>query len=164
MLRNEGGPVAARTIFPVLEQNWTDLGFTVTIVLSDVMIRSIENALNIKPTRIPEARPAGGFKEASVTITAENFYLQCHTEAKVGHLLGTVTMHNYLRRDFKIWFTPIHTPVQALDKRFAKAGHMPQTDDLLEALRVVVASAETQSATSEKLFESLAVLGMILTT
>jgi len=41
---------------------------------------------------------------------------------------------------------------------------MPQTDDLLEALRVVVASAETQSATSEKLFESLAVLGMILTT
>ena len=32
---------------------------------------------------------------------------------------------------------------------------MPQADELLEALRAVVASAETQLATSEKLFESL---------
>jgi hypothetical protein len=148
MLRNEGGPVAARTTYPILEQNCTDLGFTVTIVLSDVTIRSIENALNFEPAGIPEARPAGDFKEASDTIKAETFYLQCQTEAKVGHLLGTIALHNYLRRDSKIWFTAIRAPVQALDERFAKAGHMPQTEDLLEALPVVVASAETQLATS----------------
>jgi hypothetical protein len=136
----------------------------VTIVLSDVMIRPIENALNFEPAGIPEARPAGDFKEVSVTITAETFCLQCHTEANVGHLLGTVAMHNYLRRDFEIWFTAIRTPVQALDARLAKAGHIPQTDDLLDALRVVVASAETQLATSEKLFECLAALGTIPTT
>lgn len=57
------------------------------------------------------------------------------------------------------WFTAIRALVQALDERLAKAGDMPQTDALLEALRAVVASAETQLATSESLFESLATVG-----
>jgi hypothetical protein len=37
-MRNEGGPVAARTIYPILERNWTDLGYAVAIVPSDVTI------------------------------------------------------------------------------------------------------------------------------
>ena len=36
---------------------------------------------------------------------------------------------------------------------------MPQADQLLQALRAVVASAETQLATSESLFDSLATVG-----
>jgi hypothetical protein len=38
IMRNEGGPVAARTIYPILERNWTDLGYAVAIVPSDVTI------------------------------------------------------------------------------------------------------------------------------
>jgi uncharacterized protein (UPF0335 family) len=295
IMRNEGGPVAARTIYPILERNWTDLGYAVAIVPSDVTIRSIRDNFDFVPAGIPEAWPEGDFKEASVEITAETFCLQCHTEAKVGDVLGTVTVHNYLQRDFAIWFnevrlaaglavgkivlhsvllflilrarmepllrlravvsslskaygaldqraeirtedefgvlardlnifldrinrliaelnqvlqrvvtvnddivtvqgdlrgqidrvvtgvrrlerdamlaakreprlsndwfTAIRASVQALDARLAKAGDVPQADELLEALRAVVAGAETQLATSEKLFESLATVG-----
>ena len=295
IMRNEGGPVAARTIYPILERNWTDLGYAVAIVPSDVTIRSIKNAFDFVPAGIPEAWPEGDFKEASVAITAETFCLQCHTEAKVGDVLGTVTVHNYLRRDFAIWFNEvrlaaglavgkivlhsvllflilrarmepllrlravvsslskaygaldqraeirtedefgvlardlnifldrinrliselnqvlqrvvtvnddivtvqgdlrgqidrvvtgvrrlerdamlaakreprlsndwfaaIRASVEALDERLAKAGDMPQAGELLEALRAVVASAETQLATSESLFHSLATVG-----
>ena len=295
IMRNEGGPVAARTIYPILEQNWTDLGYAVAIVPSEITIRSIESAFDFVPAGIPEAWPAGDFKEASVKITAETFCLQCHTQAKVGDVLGTVTVHNYLKRDFAIWFeeirlaaglavgkivlhsvllflilrarmepllrlravvsglskaygaldqraeirtedefgvlardlnifldrinrliselnqvlqrvvtvnddivtvqgdlrgqidrvvtgvrrlerdamlaakreprlsndwfTAIRASVQALDERLAKAGDVPQADQLLQALRAVVASAETQLATSESLFDSLATVG-----
>jgi len=104
---NEGGPVAARTIYPILERNWTDLGYAVAIVPSDVTIRSIESTFDFVPSGIPEARPEGDFKEALVEITTETFCLQCHTEAKVGDVLGTVTVHNYLQRDFAIWFNEV---------------------------------------------------------
>ncbi|WP_139194061.1 hypothetical protein [Pseudorhodobacter antarcticus] len=57
------------------------------------------------------------------------------------------------------WFAAIRASVQALDERLAKAGDMPKADELLEVLRAVVASAEAQLATSEKLFESLATVG-----
>jgi methyl-accepting chemotaxis protein len=295
IMRNEGGPVAARTIYPILERNWTDLGYAVAIVPSDVTIRSIESGFDFVPAGIPEAWPEGEFKEASVQITAETFCLQCHTEAKVGDVLGTVTVHNYLQRDFALWFKEvrlaaglamgkivlhsillflilrarmepllrlravvsglskaygalgqraeirtedefgalardlnifldrinrliselnqvlqrvvavnddivtvqgdlrgqidrvvtgvrrlerdamlaakreprlsnewfkaIRSSVQALDDRLAQAGDIPQADELLETLRAVVASAETQLATSERLFERLAAVG-----
>lgn len=295
IMRNEGGPVAARTIYPILERNWTDLGYAVAIVPSDVTIRSIESLFDFVPAGIPEAWPEGQFKEASVQITAETFCLQCHTEAKVGDVLGTVTVHNYLSRDFVIWFkevqlaaglavgkivlhsfllflilrarmepllrlravvsglskaygaldqraeirtedefgvlardlnifldrinrliselnqvlqrvvavnddivtvqgdlrgqidrvvtgvrrlerdamlaakreprlsndwfTAIRASVHALDDRLAQAGDTPQALELLDALRAVVADAETQMTTSEKVFESLAAVG-----
>jgi len=50
------------------------------------------------------------------------------------------------------WFKAIRSSIQSLDD-------MPQADALLEELRDVVASAETQLAKSEKLFDSLAVVG-----
>lgn len=295
IMRNEGGPVAARTIYPILERNWTDLGYAVAIVPSDVTIQSIRDNFDFVPAGIPEAWPDGQFKEASVQIAAETFCLQCHTEAKVGEVLGTVTVHNYLGRDFAIWFKEvqlaaglsvgkivlhsfllflilrarmepllrlravvsglskaygaldqraeirtedefgvlardlnifldrinrliselnqvllrviavnddivtvqgdlrsqidsvvtgvrrlerdamlaakreprlsndwfkaIRSSIQALDDRLAQAGNIPQADDLLETLRAVVASAETQLATSERLFECLAAVG-----
>ena len=57
------------------------------------------------------------------------------------------------------WFTAIRASVQALDERLAKAGDIPQADALRQARRAVVASAETQLATSESLFETLATVG-----
>jgi len=55
IMRNEGGPVAARTIYPILERNWTDLGYAVAIVPSDVTIRSIRDNFDFVLTGIPEA-------------------------------------------------------------------------------------------------------------
>jgi hypothetical protein len=49
--------------------------------------------------------------------------------------------------------------VQALDDRLVQAGDTPQAEELLEALRAVVLDAETQLATSEKVFERLAAIG-----
>jgi hypothetical protein len=75
IMRNEGGPLAARTIYLILERNWTDLGYAVAVVPSDVTIRSIESCFEFVPAKIPEAWPEGEFKEASVQITAKTFCL-----------------------------------------------------------------------------------------
>lgn len=107
IMRNEGGPVAARTIYPILERNWTDLGYAVAIVPSDVTIRSIQEGFDFVPAGIPEAWPEGTYQAATVQITAETFCLQCHTQANVGDVLGTVTVHNYLARDFAIWLKEV---------------------------------------------------------
>jgi methyl-accepting chemotaxis protein len=107
IMRNEGGPVAARTMYPILQKNWAELGYSVAIVPSDVTIRSIKNGFDFVPAGIPEFWPEGEFKEAAVQITAEAFCLSCHTEARVGDVLGTVIVHNYLERDFAIWFEQI---------------------------------------------------------
>lgn len=103
IMRNEGGPVAARTMYPILQKNWDDLGYAVAIEPSDVTIRSIQAGFDFTPAGIPANFPEGRFQSASVDITAETFCLSCHTEAKVGDVLGTVTVHNYLDRDFAMW-------------------------------------------------------------
>jgi hypothetical protein len=38
IMRNEGGPVAARTVYPILEQNWSDLGYCIAITPSPVTV------------------------------------------------------------------------------------------------------------------------------
>ncbi len=107
IMRNEGGPVAARTMYPILQSNWTELGYVIAIVPSDVTIRSIKAGFDFVPEGIPESWPEGQFKEASVQITAETFCLSCHSEAQVGDVLGTVIVHNYLDRDFAMWFNDV---------------------------------------------------------
>lgn len=107
IMRNEGGPVAARTMYPILQKSWAELGYSVALIPSDVTIRSIRNGFDFVPAGIPEAWPEGEFKKAAVQITAETFCLSCHTEARVGDVLGTVVVRNYLERDFAIWFEEI---------------------------------------------------------
>ena len=49
IMRNEGGPVAARTVYPILESNWNDLGYLIAIVPSPVTTRSIEQGFGFLP-------------------------------------------------------------------------------------------------------------------
>jgi len=42
IMRNEGGPVAARTLYPILNENWTELGYTIAIEPTEVTVKSIE--------------------------------------------------------------------------------------------------------------------------
>ncbi|MDT8855795.1 methyl-accepting chemotaxis protein [Paracoccaceae bacterium Fryx2] len=108
IMRNEGGPVAARTMYPILDKNWSDLGYTVAIEPSEVTIRSIEAGFDFTPRGIPaEPWPEGQFRSATVEITAETYCLGCHSEAEVGQVLGVVTVRNYLARDFALWLNDV---------------------------------------------------------
>lgn len=105
IMRNAGGPVAARTLYPILDENWTELGYTIAIEPNDVTIESIEAGFGYTPQGIPALDwPEGRFKVHQTDIIAEEqFCIGCHTEASVGDVLGTVTVRNYLSSDFALW-------------------------------------------------------------
>lgn len=108
IMRNEGGPVAARTMYPILEENWSDLGYVIAIEPAPVTVKSIEEGFGFTPKGIPgENWPEGRFQIHQIEITAEDFCLACHTHAIVGDVLGTVTVRNYLYRDFALWFKDV---------------------------------------------------------
>lgn len=108
IMRNEGGPVAARTVYPILDANWADLGYVVAIEPAPVTVRSIEQSFGFTPEGIPAGDwPEGRYQSAELPIAAESFCLNCHFEAEVGEVLGTVTVRNYLARDFALWFEDI---------------------------------------------------------
>jgi len=104
IMRNEGGPVAARTVYPILERNWDDLGYRIAITPAPVTIRSIEEGFGFTPEGIPQGDwPEKTHNKGHVAITAEPFCLACHTEADVGDVLGEVTVRRDLATDFNQW-------------------------------------------------------------
>lgn len=109
IMRNEGGPVAARTLYPILEENWSDLGYTIAIEPAEVTIASIEAGFDFTPRGIPaDDWPDGRYQLHQTNIVAEEqFCIACHTKATVGQVLGTVTVRNYLSRDFALWFQDV---------------------------------------------------------
>ena len=109
IMRNEGGPVAARTLYPILDENWSDLGYTIAIEPAPVTVASIENGFGYTPRGIPaEDWPEGRFREHRTDIVAEErFCIGCHTQAAVGEVLGTVTVRNYLSSDFALWLKDV---------------------------------------------------------
>ena len=109
IMRNEGGPVAARTLYPILNDNWSDLGYTIAIEPAEVTINSIETGFNFTPRGIPaENWPDGRYRSHQTDIVAEEqFCIACHTQATVGQVLGTVTVRNYLSSDFALWLKDI---------------------------------------------------------
>lgn len=105
IMRNEGGPVAARTLYPILERNLGDLGYVIAIEPAAITVAAIEEGFGFTPRGVPaEAWPEGRFKSASVAVEAEAFCLACHTTASVGDVLGTVEVRNYLSRDLALWW------------------------------------------------------------
>ncbi len=109
IMRNAGGPVAARTLYPILNENWSDLGYTIAIEPAQVTIQSIEEGFGYTPSGIPaDDWPEGRFQVHQTEIVATGeFCLGCHSEASVGQVLGTVTVRNYLSRDFALWLKDV---------------------------------------------------------
>ncbi|MEQ8903279.1 MAG: methyl-accepting chemotaxis protein [Roseovarius sp.] len=104
IMRNEGGPVAARTVYAILRRNWDDLGYRIAITPAPVTIRSIEEGFDFTPEGIPQGDwPDATHNLGHVAITAEPFCLACHTEADVGDVLGEVTVRRDLATDFTQW-------------------------------------------------------------
>ncbi len=108
IMRNEGGPVAARTMYPILERNWSDLGYVIAVEPAPVTVVSIEESFGFTPRGIPAGDwPEGNYKVSRIDVVAEEFCLSCHTQAAVGQTLGTITVRNYLARDFALWLKDI---------------------------------------------------------
>lgn len=108
IMLNEGGPVAARTMYPILDKNWQDLGYEIGIVPSEATVRAIEENFGYSPQGIPMNQMSEGEnKSATVSIHASSYCLSCHTEAKIGDELGYVVVRNYLDRDFAIWWEDV---------------------------------------------------------
>lgn len=104
IMLNSGGPVAARTIFPILERNYQARGMTIAIVPSRVTVTSIESMFNFTPRGISPEWPAGKHNEARIPLVAEKFCLNCHLHAKAGDELGHVTVRNNLATKIDIWW------------------------------------------------------------
>lgn len=108
IMSNSGGPVAARTIYPILEKAWTDLGYEIAIVPSAVTVESIQKTHSFVPEGIPiDGMADEEHKAATVAITAREVCLSCHIGAEPGDVLGHVTVRNYLGRDFAMWWEDV---------------------------------------------------------
>ena len=105
IMLNEGGPVAARTMYPILERNLADIGYEVAIEPAPITVAAIREGFGFEPQGIPAGDwPEGVHREAAVDIRAEPFCLSCHTTASVGDVLGTVTVRDYLAGDILLWW------------------------------------------------------------
>ncbi len=93
---NRGGPVAARTVYPILESIYDDAGYRIAIEPTQETVSSIEATFGFTPRGIPADWPEGRFQQGRVEMRADDFCLQCHIDSQVGSVLGTVTVRHYL--------------------------------------------------------------------
>lgn len=108
IMTNAGGPIAARAMYPILEQNWTDLGYEIAIVPSEITVQSIEKGFGYTPEGIPAAGMTDSeHKTAKLNVYATQFCTSCHTDAKVGDALGQIVVNNYLDRDIAMWWDDV---------------------------------------------------------
>ena len=103
IMLNRGGPVASRTIYPILQRNFERTGLQIAIEPSELTRTSIERLFEFTPRGIPAEWQDGRYNEGRVDIRAEDFCLQCHTGARVGQVLGTVTVRDYLGTRLDGW-------------------------------------------------------------
>ncbi|MFQ6045755.1 MAG: HAMP domain-containing protein [Gemmatimonadales bacterium] len=100
IMLNEGGPVAARTVYPILRRNHEGLGYEIAIEPSAITIESIRRAFGFEPRGIPPAWSEGAHHETAVDLAAEQFCRTCHVMADIGDVLGRVTVRSYRAHKF----------------------------------------------------------------
>jgi hypothetical protein len=104
IMLNEGGPVAARALYPIMQSNLDDLGWLAAIEPSAVTVASIEETFGFRPRgAVVESWPEGRHNEAQVSIRAEAFCQTCHVQAQIGDVLGVVTVRRYLADELAAW-------------------------------------------------------------
>jgi methyl-accepting chemotaxis protein len=114
IMLNSGGPVAAQTVFPILDRNFSDLGLAIAILPSESTIESIQQTFKFKPQGLQPKWSAGEFNEASISIRAEQACLGCHVKAKVGESLGSVTVRSYLEPKQDTWWKELSVTASTL--------------------------------------------------
>lgn len=107
IMMNVGGPVAARTVYPILKRNFEDMGLALAIVPSEVTVSSMKARFNMQPQGIHPQWAPGKHNESTIALTADQFCLGCHIHAKVGDVLGHVTVRNYLSTKLAAWWAEV---------------------------------------------------------
>lgn len=108
---NSGGPVAARSVYPILDRNFQAAGLHIAIEPSAATVEAVRENFEFVPRGVRADFPAGSHHEASVDIRADDMCLRCHTTASVGDVLGTVTVRQYLGDRLAAWWSELRTTV-----------------------------------------------------
>jgi len=115
IMLNSGGPLAAQTVYPILDRNYTDLGLAIAVLPSAVTVASMKETRNMDVQGLMPSRwDDGSHQQASVALTAEQFCLGCHVKAQVGDVLGTVLVRSYLERKEALWWQEVRLTAGAL--------------------------------------------------
>ncbi len=104
IMLNQGGPVAARTVYPILKRNQQDLGLEIAIIPSEITREAIQRNFGYDPRGIPPDWSDGVHHEATVELEAEEFCTTCHSTASVGDVLGRVVVRNYRSSRMAKWW------------------------------------------------------------
>lgn len=114
IMLNSGGPMAARTVYPILNRNYDDLGLSIAVAPAAVTVESMKLNFKIDAQGLQPPWPAGEHQQASVNLVAEQFCLGCHVKAQVGEVLGTVAVRSYLQRKEALWWQEVRLTAGAL--------------------------------------------------
>lgn len=114
IMLNAGGPTAARTVYPILDRNYSDLGLQIAVEPSAVTIESMKATRGMDAQGLQPRWQAGAHQQATVALQAEQFCLGCHVKASVGEVLGTVTVRSYVARKEAVWWQDVRLAAGAL--------------------------------------------------
>jgi hypothetical protein len=114
IMLNSGGPLAAQTVYPILNRNYDDLGLSIAVLPSAVTVASMRETFKMEARGLQARWPEGGHEQAAASLTAEQFCLNCHVKARVGEVLGTVTVRSYLERKEALWWQEVRLTAGAL--------------------------------------------------
>lgn len=114
IMLNSGGPLAAQTVYPILNRNYDDLGLSIAVQPSAVTIESMRQSFRMEPQGLKPSWPEGPHQQAQVALKAEQFCLGCHVKAQVGEVLGTVIVRSYLARKEAVWWQEVRVTAGAL--------------------------------------------------
>jgi len=96
--------VAARTIYPILERNFDDLGYEIAIVPNTITVESIRLTQGFEPRGVEPEWSEGAHHETVVELRADEFCVSCHSLAKAGDVLGHVTVRTYRDHRMSEWW------------------------------------------------------------
>jgi len=114
IMLNSGGPLAAQTVYPILNRNYDDMGLSIAVIPADVTIESMKQSFKMDVKGLQPNWKVGSHLESTVNLTAEQFCLNCHVKAKVGDVLGIVKVGSYLDRKEAAWWTDVKLTAGAL--------------------------------------------------
>jgi len=114
IMLNSGGPMAARTVYPILNRGYEDLGLSIAVQPAAVTVESMKVTFNTEVHGLPPHWSEAEHQQAAVSLSAEQFCLGCHVKAKVGEVLGTVTVRSYLERKEAAWWQDVRLTAASL--------------------------------------------------
>jgi methyl-accepting chemotaxis protein len=104
IMLNRGGPVAARTVYPIIQRNHSERGLEIAIAPSAITVESIRETFGFEPRGITPDWSDGRYHEATTQLEADEFCIQCHRTAEVGDVLGHVTVRSYRSTRMGEWW------------------------------------------------------------